>query len=314
MILRRTLPFLSAGAALAAPLAAQPVTVSTTPMGGMVVEVGSGLNAVAINFVTPKTFQGEVTAAADSSISVNSGDLALFTSHYVQVLSGSAAGAIVTVSSLSSGVLVLESPISGLDVGDLVAIRPHFTLSQLQTSPELPTGAIISLYNPSGSVDSFEYLSAADLGLPTGLWADSSFEDASSVPIFPGEGIILSNPGLPVTLLVSGMVSTDPVRVPVGPAFSYFSPLDPTGMGLLGDVFGTVPPDSLVTLFSSQSLGGRQVFEAFDASLFGLGDGVIFGDAFGEDASNVVVSGSYSVVINPPASASVLTLPPAYSE
>lgn len=281
-------------------------------MGGMVVEVPSGLQMLSMDFQKPAVFQGPVGTISGSSVVISTEELNVSAPSYVQVLDGDALGTVVSVSSFSNGVLQLETPIVDLAEGDSIAVRPHITLSDFSTTPELSTNSSITFYGSSGTFETFTFFSGDFLGLPEGVWADSNFEDAGNAVIFPGEGFVLNNSGSPVTALVSGVVSTSPVKISVGPSFTLVGALNPLGSSTIGQVFSNLTEGAIVDIYGA-GLTSSDSYFALDAATLGLGQGVVFTDSqFEELFDHVLVPASTPAVVTPGGVQRVVSIPASY--
>jgi hypothetical protein len=290
MILRRTFPLLAAGAALAAPLAAQPVTVSTVPMGGMVVEVPAGLSLVSSPFVGPIAFQGPVSV--DEGIVSVVGEISeSIGSLYAQVLSASNSSLEGRISSIVSTAFdgttttILFEESLGIGSGDVIAVRRFLTVSELFANSGVADNDSIVLLNPDGSSDILVYF--------FGNWYDQSagFALADDYIIFPGEAVALTTANSSgLSLLLSGSVSVDPVTafLPGNSLRTYVGSLDPLGNIGIGSIFTSLDSNDSLSLLSDPS----QSFIFFA------------GDWYRADDGSFALSNSVAI---PPAQGAVLT-------
>lgn len=298
-------------ASLALPIHA--TSVYTDPVGAVVVDVVPGFQTMSVGLQKAKVFQGAADSVNNDVIGVSVGADVLASPHYVQVLSGDAMGTVATVVEADASSVTTSPAILGLAAGDSIAVRPHVTLGDISTDPELPDGAFITIYNADGSSEVFEYFSSTTLGAEEGIWGDAAFENANNVAVFPGEGFVLNNPGAAVSATFVGAVSVDAVALPVGPAFSVVGTLNPVSTATLADVFGELSPGSFLTVYSDDGqLSAVEVYEAFDAADLGLGEGIVFGDSASEIADDDVLAAFQGTVVNPSAPV-VLMIPAAYS-
>lgn len=285
----------------------------TTPVGAVSQTLPSGAIPFSFSFQHAKLFQGTASAVNGAVISVDVSSISLqlmASPHMVQVLSGPAVGQVATIVATNGTSVTTDPAITGLSDSDVLAIRKHVTLSDFQTSPELADTTSIAIYNATGSVEVYEYLSSETLGLPAGLWVDVGGEDASSVAIFPGEGLVFNNAGDPVVLTQLGTVSIDPVLVPVGPSFNLVGTLNPLDTSTLGAVFSNLAVGSTLALFSSDgNFIQTEVYEQLDLSDLGLGEGTIFLNNSGDDSTNDIIPASSALVVNP-AFPSYVVIPP----
>jgi hypothetical protein len=288
----------------------------TTPVGATVQTLASGAAPLSFTFQHPKLFQGAVSGATGAVITVDVSEISaqlLTVPHLVQVVSGPATGKVATIIDTNGSSITTDPAISGLVATDTIAIRKHFTLGDIQTTPELVDSTTISIYNASGALEVYEYFSSSTLGTPTGLWADSEGIDATNTAIFPGEGVVFNNAGAAVELTQLGTVSVDPVEVSVGPSFSLVGSLNPVSTSTIGEVFGSLPVGSTLTAYSSDgSFTQIEAYEQFDLAELGMGTGTVFGNLLGEDATNDTISASSALVVNP-SSSTAIVVPAAFS-
>lgn len=182
----------------------------TTPVGAVSVTVPSGTSILTIPFQHPKVFQGAVVGLSGSSVELSAAVDIPDNLYYLQVISGDAIGVFLTVSSVSGATLTLEASIPQLQVGDIVAVRKHFVISDLQGIPDFTS---ITLLNGNGPVDIAQNIFG---------W------DNPNLPIFPGEGILI-NSGTSFDLTLLGSVSVDDILVTLPSGTSIIGTLDPVG-------------------------------------------------------------------------------------
>ena len=298
-------------ASVALPLHA--TSVYTDPVGAVVVDVVPGFQTMSVGLQKAKVFQGAVDSVNGDSIGVTVGADVLASPHYVQVLSGDAMGTIATVVDADGSSVTTSPAILGLAAGDSIAVRPHVTLGDIATEPEMADGSTITIYNPDGTSELFEYFSSATLGTDEGIWGDAASEPANEVAIFPGEGFVLNNSGAAVSATFVGAVSVDAVALPVGPSFSIVGSLNPVSTSTLAGVYGSVAPGTSITVYSADGqLSVVEIYEAFDAADLGMGEGIVFGDSANEIADDDVLAAFLGTVVNPSAPG-VLMIPAAYS-
>lgn len=299
MILRRTLPLLAAGAALAAPLAAQPVTVSTVPMGGMVVEVPAGQSFLSVPFQSSVSHQGVISSVAGNYLELP-GISALSDASYIHVLDGDAAGQVLTILSQVGDLLEVNGVPLGLVSGATVAVRSHSSVAALGQLFSADEGDLIQIYNFDGSQLSGEFFPGF------GWYSESQDDFIDDLIIYPGESILISVSS-PRSILLSGSVSTHPVVFPYAQGgASLIGTLSPVSSATISELFGGASSGDVVTLYHNvggflQSFASLEFFEGF-----GFYDEVA--DDFADETSVVAGSG---VFFNPSSNGSVV-FPPAY--
>lgn len=191
----------------------------TTPVGAVSVEVPAGGGLISIPFQKPKVFQANVEDIVDRTLHLANFP-ALSSPAYIQVITGNSAGAISSIITSSLNTVEIESNILGLVAGDVIAIRPHFILSDLKEVLNLSEFDTITLLNPDGSLTSLIYFEAFG-------WYDEDQDlILDNLPIYPGEGFAI-NTALSSTATMLGTVSTDPVILPLPAGVSYVGTLNP---------------------------------------------------------------------------------------
>ncbi|WP_146209188.1 hypothetical protein [Coraliomargarita sinensis] len=286
----------------------------TDPIGYVTIDAPSGTNLISLPLQKSKIFQGAVTAVDGGTISAAFPDLGT-DFMYVQVTeSDNAEGEIATITSVGEGTVEVSPAISGLAVGDILCVRPHLTLSDVKASPEFTDGTSLVVFTSEGNRESFTYFSASTLGLPDGLWADSASEDASGVAILPGEGFVLSNNGPTTSLVVTGAVSTDSIKVPFGGTFSIAGTLNPSEGITMKQAFGDLPIGTTISVKSSDgNLTTTAGYEIFDSAVLGLGTGKTFVRDGTDNGDDDLVSANDALVIATPSGTDGVLLPAAYT-
>lgn len=292
---------------------------TTDPVGAVNHTVPSGVSFAEVYFQKAVIHQGTIDNVSGTTVtmtlptevvtSINAGP------HYIHAIDGAAEGHLSTVMSASTSGVELDVAIPGLASGDMITIRGHFLLDDLRANSEFDDGTTATVYNTDGTVEAFEYFTGGTLGLPGGLWADESFNDASNVIIYPGEGIVINNPGSEKTVTFIGSVSTDPVVVNVGPNFSIVGSMSPVDGPTVSEIYSDLPIGSTLTVY--QNIGGgfgsTESYEIFDKADLGLGTGKIFVDSGFESGDADPITSGNPIVITP-SSSQAIALPAAYTE
>lgn len=290
-------------AALLAPLSlpAEPVTVSTVPFGGMILEIPAGTSIVSDVFIGSALYQGPVASSSGDG-SVELGNLpAIEHPAYVHVLSGTDEGMVSTILDADNDSVTVETALN-VEVGDIVAIRKHQTVGEFFAGAELSLSDNdrISLYNSDGTISVLEYFDGFG-------WYDRDFNEADDVIIFPTEGFVI-NAQSDVSVVLSGSVTTHPMKAPFATGLIAMIPtLNPAGAVTIGDLFGNeLANDSTVTLYetlegSLNPLGSYEYYEDFG-----------FFDRDFNAADNVLISvGGVSVLRS--SNSGHISIPPSYA-
>ncbi|NBB79937.1 MAG: hypothetical protein GVY36_10915 [Verrucomicrobia bacterium] len=297
--------------------------VTTDPVGYVTIDVPAGTSLISLPLQKSKVFEGAVTGVTTftdpedgvdgTTISANFSDLGSAFSYVQVVESTGALGAIASITSTGSGTIDVKPTIPNLEEGDRIAVRPHMTLADIKGNPEFTDGTSLVVFTSNGTRESFTYFSAESLSLPEGLWADDDFEDASNVAVLPSEGFVMDS-GSASAIIISGAVSTDPLKYPFGGTFSLTGTLSPSDSVTLKEAFGDLPIGSTISLRSSDgTLSTLATYDIFDSSDLGLGEGKTFvrdAEFLGDD--DLIESG-VAVVIAPPQSTDGVVLPAAYT-
>ncbi|TVR50562.1 MAG: hypothetical protein EA425_09460, partial [Puniceicoccaceae bacterium] len=154
------------------PFAFGQASVTSTPVGYVKHTIPAGASIVSAPFVNATDFQGEVADANGTSITVEGTLPALNGPSYVEVVEGSMVGLIVDITGVDGSTLELAN--SGVDQGNVVAVRAHTTLGTLFPGADFGVFAdVVTLYRPDGSA------SYTWAGEDFGGWVDDDFESVS---------------------------------------------------------------------------------------------------------------------------------------
>ena len=131
--------------------------------------------------------------------------------HYAVISDGSNEGLVLDIASNTSSTVTLTDAVAvafSLTQNENIIIREHIKISDL----------IASATGLTPFVDALSFFND-DLSTDTYLWTGSNFVDnnftsADSRPIYPGQGIVFFCQA-PVSLVVTGGVSTHDIKVPV---------------------------------------------------------------------------------------------------
>ncbi|WP_395735566.1 TIGR02597 family protein [Prosthecobacter sp.] len=238
--------------------------VTTTPVGFVTMSIagngGSGQPAytfASLGLVNPTLLQSTITSFGTSTITdsaatwldnaYNSTTAGALPTHFIEILSGSAAGNIIdiTATSASSQTLTLNTnSVSlaslGVTAGTSYAIRQHWTIASV-----FGTGASVTLQGGSStSADQVQlfranafvsyYYQTSGRGL-TNAWVQSGNAnvDAGTTVIYPDDGIlIVRNQSSNVSVTISGSVKTGQTSIPVNSGYTLLGNVYATGMTL----------------------------------------------------------------------------------
>ncbi|MCC5805428.1 MAG: hypothetical protein JJU00_03780 [Opitutales bacterium] len=256
-------------------LSAEPVTISTVPFGGMILEIPAGTSVVSDVFIGSALYQGPVASvSAEGDVLGMSNVPAIENPSYIHVLSGDDEGMVSTILEADSESVTVETPLNLVE-GDIVAIRKHQTIGQFFAGAALSDFDTVTFYNTDGKVETLLYFE--------GNWYDSETEAPSdNTIIFPAEAIVPSL-SAGTTLVVSGSVSANPVKVEFGAnVVNLIGGLDPVNSPTLNSIFLSALNDfETVTLYNNVNgtLTSTGTYLRFGDSLF---------DAFTEDPADDV--------------------------
>jgi hypothetical protein len=212
----RFLPLLlSAGAVFAGSLNLNAAT--SDPVGAVDITAPAGTVAISVPFVNPIEYQGQLTGASSTTVTVLGADFSAFSSdHYIEFLDGGFEGNMTDIVSTSGDTITVAADVSALAGTEIIAIRQHVYLSQI-----FPAGTLSDLsdtiyfFNDSGAG-----VSLTPGGVLGETWVDPSTFGAVPDPIIrPGQGLVVTGGGFSVTLY--GSVKLGPTVVPLEPNTPY---------------------------------------------------------------------------------------------
>jgi hypothetical protein len=244
--------------ALPASIMAQPVF--TDPVGAVSRSLTDGLHVIGADFVAPIEFQGQMSSAAGSTISIASGDLSAFGGgdHYVEILSGAYAGLMMDIVSAAATAVTVSDPVDVLVGDESFAIRGHTRLSDILGSGDFggAFGAAVILFDDFGNESQFVNSSSA------GDWVDAFSGDFADPVIAPGKGFVLAL-SEPASYTSVGSVKVGPTLVPITGGFvpNVISFLNPASGLALGDsgLDDSIAPDQDVLVFLGSDGSETQV-------------------------------------------------------
>mgnify|MGYP006275789397 CR=1 FL=1 len=199
------------------------VEVESAPMGGVNVLLKAGNNLIGPTFVHPSSFSGEIATFVQNQaewsltfsgtpFTANAFDGTVdYAKYYIEITeAGPLEGAVFDIISNTTDTLVIDGydgpPLPA--VGNSVIIRKHVTVEDFILS---------NASGLSGFQDSLKifYGNQSETLLWTGTdWLGGDFSSKKELPIYPGQGVFLSNAS-DVTLLLSGNVKNTPTQIPV---------------------------------------------------------------------------------------------------
>lgn len=289
-------------AALLAPLSlpAEPVTVSTVPFGGMILEIPAGTSIVSDVFIGSALYQGPIASIYGDGSVLGLGNLpAIEHPAYVHVLSGTDEGMVSTILDADNDFVTVETALD-VEVGDIVAIRKHQTVGEFFQSG-FASGGIVTFYNVDGSIITATFFEGFG-------WFDGADQPAEEVIMFPGEAFVLNNPsGASFPTIVSGSVNTNPVKVPISEnTLAIIGTINPVNSIELADLFGdSLGSGGIATIYEND--GNLQVSNTFtyysDWGFFNQTD---------DPSDSFPVSPSTRIVLNPQKTG-FIKIPAAYS-
>ena len=240
-------------------------TVSTPIVGFQKTTIPVGLSAIGLPLLNPDLLKSSVQSLTGTTVSFGTGISnvgSLLTAgepYYIEVYSGSLKGDRFDVDTAatitaSNGTLILNSssknntfPVasigSSLD-NSTIALRKHFTLSQVQTlfaSPLVannnPTLADqVSVFDSSGGSFTAYSLRAS----PSGEWRKSGDSaNYAKLAIAPGSGILVNKRSTATELVATGAVRQNDFAMPLVKGLQFFAPSVPVNRSAAG--FGMVP-------------------------------------------------------------------------
>ena len=227
-------------------------TVSTPIVGFQKIDAGVGLNSVGFPLLNPDILKTQVTSFASPALSLSGPTnvgamLAAGEPYYLEVFSGSLKGdrfdvdTAATISSANGSVVLSASspnntyPLSSLANqldGQLVALRKHITLEQIQaTSTTALTGSNtassadqIQIYNPSASTFTTYFLRADGV-----TWRGSTTGTASQnkIPVPPGTGVFIKKATTAASFVSVGTVRQNDFALPISQGLQLLAPAFP---------------------------------------------------------------------------------------
>jgi uncharacterized protein (TIGR02597 family) len=270
------LPVLCALLTLPAAAFAQTSSATTDPVGFVTLNInGTGGNApsaltfLGLSMTRPVAFEGTVSTVSGTTIVCTGATWAdgAFNGtngpYFVEVTSGPLAGMMTdivnTVAATQS--LVLISPISGLTGGETIKVRPHWTLpavfgatnsAGLGGSGSVAGADEILVYDPVGQAyQTYYYKTTTYLG--GAGWRTSANADASQVPLYIDEGIlIVRKQPAPLSVVLTGAVKTGPTLIPISQGLNFVSNVYPAA----GPSLGTLGASQLFTGSATTGLAG----------------------------------------------------------
>lgn len=284
----KSLKFLFALPLVALPVSIMAQPVFTDPVGAVSEILPAGAQVKSLSLTKASAYQGAVQSVDGTTVGL-SGVSSVSGPSYLHVLSGAAAGSIVSIDSFGLNSVVIASAVTGLSVDDTVAIREHNTLADLASYIGAVDGDVVTLFNPDGSSIQAEYFDGF------GWYDESADAVVDSLPIYPGEGFSLTLNGSREAVFI-GTVSTNPVNVQFGAGvISLVGTMSPVAGQEIGGMFPSFVDEDSVSFYVSSggNLVQTGVFSFFDG--FGFYDeatDTIVDDAVVLPGTAIVVSSS----------------------
>ncbi len=273
--------FRSLAAAVAVAFGAAPqtsfgqTTSATTPVGFVTMSVSGtgGTKPTAYTFtslglVNPIAFQsttttsvGGTTTIADTSATwannaYNSSTAGAPPTHFVEILSGPAAGSmydIVTTDGTGKSLTVSPTLAAGVTAGVSYAIRPHWTLATVfgatnqngLAAGDITTADQIQLFRNGGYL-TYYYQATGVFGGAGWRKTGDSFADVSATVIYPDDGIVIARKlSTATSIVIQGVVKTGQSSIPVT-----------TGFSLLGNVYAAAMTLGTANLYTGDPATG----------------------------------------------------------
>lgn len=283
---------------LAAFLAATSAFATTSDVVGYVSKsVATGASLLSFPMHKAPQFSGAIDADGVSgdglTLTISNLPSTIATPSYVQITSGAAAGAGVSIVSSTASSVTLESAITGLAAGDSLKIVEHSTLGDLTlaSSSSIADASVVTIYNSDGSVSS--YTTYAN------VWYDGGFANADDVIIFPGEGFVINSQGA-VDVTFTGTVNSDAIDVDLTSGainiVGTFNPSAPSGSDSLGAALSSLSDASTITVYSEDgALTAGETYTVYS--------GVWYDSGFG--TPEISIAAPSVVVVNPQGSSTV---------
>jgi len=256
---------------------------------------------LAPTFVKPDVYRGSATISGNT-VTTSTGALSSLTlgpttfpvpvlnypTYYAEVVSTESPlyGYNFDISSNNTGQSFSSANIpSGLDGQTVqIAIRPHFTLSDLDT-PSLGDGDVVNMYDSEGLVNTYYKLDSG--------WLDGNGTAGyGHVPIYPGTGVVITAQA-ETTLTLVGTVKTTPTAVPlfISAYANIVAPINPsTNINYVDQNWASAVGDGAA--FNVFTTDGTYVESQTYYSLEG---GIL--DANGSVTTSAVVAGGEAVVV-----------------
>jgi len=301
-------------------------TSTTTPVGFVTIAIAGGgtPSAPAYTFTTlglvnPIAFQSTTTTSTAGTATItdtaatwanntyNSTTADAPPTHFVEILSGPAAGSmydIVTTNGTGQSLTVSPALAAGVTAGVSYAIRPHWTIASV-FGPTVNTAGGLTGATTSGNADQIQlwrnggfatyYYSTGGLA-GTGWRQFGVAGDATNTVIYPDDGMIIAfTHATGVNLVINGAVKTGQTSVPVLTGYSllgnvYAAGMTLTSSGLYTDATGDTgvkPGNGSSTgdqiLVWNPATAGYRTFFYGSGGLFGTGwkEFGVSGDASG---------------------------------
>ncbi len=235
-------------------------TSTTTPVGFVTIAIAGGgtpsapvYTFTSLGLVNPIAFQSTTTSAVGNTTigdtaatwadnAYNSTTAGAPPTHFVEILSGSAAGSmydIVTTDGTGKSLTVSPTLAAGVTAGVSYAIRPHWTLATVFGATNqngLASGSATSadqvqLYR--NQAYSIYYYQTIGIGGQGWRLQGAPTVDASNTVIYPDEGIIIGRQqSASVNLVMNGAVKTGQTSIPVTSGYSLLGNVYAAGMTL----------------------------------------------------------------------------------
>ena len=274
--------------------------VATAPVGYVTVDMPVGTSLLSTPLLGEIQYTGTAGVVAGAVLNLSGLPATVSTPSYVHVTSGTAVGAIASITSSDATSITLEGAISGLAEGDVVRIVEHATLAHLTSASgsTVPDSTTVTVYNSDGTQDTYTCFSD--------LWYDALFASADNVILFPGEGAVVNLQGA-TTFVFTGNVNTVPVEITLTTGVvnlvGSVNPSAPTGSDSLGGALSSLADSSTITVYSEDGGLSQQDTDT-------LFSGVWYDALFAPQ--EISVAAPSVIVVNPQGTASV-ALPAAYT-
>lgn len=250
-------------------------TSATTPVGFVTMTIAGGGTSSApvytftsLGLVNPIAFQSTTTtstvgttaigdtAATWANNAYNSTTAGAPPTHFVEILSGPAAGSmydIVTTDGTGKSLTVSPTLAAGVTTGVSYAIRPHWTLASVfgvtnqngLAAGDITTADQIQLFRNGGYL-TYYYQATGVFGGAGWRKTGDSFADVSTAVIYPDDGIVIARKQSTATsIIIQGAVKTGQSSIPVT-----------TGFSLLGNVYAAAMNLGTANLYTGDPATG----------------------------------------------------------